>query len=412
MPKSSMQPFKKIMVLITVILMNILAGMEFDLFVPSFPELQQDFSLTPFWVEALLSANFVGYALSLFFVGGAADRYGRKPIIMMGLITFAIGSILCICALSFHLLIMGRFLQGVGIAAPSILAFIIIADEYPLKQQQFYLAMLNGLMNASVAAAPVVGSYITFYFHWQGNFKLLLMLSLIALVMATLFIPRYKLPEKPQSISLRGYFPLFQSKHLRLLLVNIIISLLPYWIFVGMSPLLYIKDLGVSLKYFGYYQGVLALVFALGSVLYGLAIHRTDQRKMLILSGMLWLVSLILIVFITVQNSTNPLMITLSILPFVIGQIVPAVILYPLSINLLPHAKGRASAVIQGGRLVFSGIGVQIAGYFYVGSVRNVGIIIACCVLPSIITLWMIVNNRELMQLATGTPDTGRQKAI
>ncbi|MBY0545595.1 MAG: MFS transporter [Gammaproteobacteria bacterium] len=62
--------------------MGILAGMEFDLFVPSFPTLQHQFGLSPFLVEALLSVNFVGYCLSLFFVGGLADRYGRKPIIL------------------------------------------------------------------------------------------------------------------------------------------------------------------------------------------------------------------------------------------------------------------------------------------------------------------------------------------
>src|SRR3984957_20839235 len=90
------QTFAKSMVLATIILMDILSGMEFDLFFPSFPELQSQFSLSPFWVEALLSVNFMGYCLSLFFVGSLADHYGRKPIIIAGIITFLIGSILCL----------------------------------------------------------------------------------------------------------------------------------------------------------------------------------------------------------------------------------------------------------------------------------------------------------------------------
>jgi DHA1 family bicyclomycin/chloramphenicol resistance-like MFS transporter len=69
------------MILITIILMDFLSGMEFDLFVPSFPTLQAQFDLSPFWVEALLSVNFFGYFISLFWVGGLADRYGRKPVI-------------------------------------------------------------------------------------------------------------------------------------------------------------------------------------------------------------------------------------------------------------------------------------------------------------------------------------------
>src|SRR5476651_7636 len=124
--------YAKGMILVTIIFMDLLTGMEFDLFVPSFPELQSHFNLTPFWVEALLSVNFIGYCLSLFFVGGLADRYGRKPIILLGLVIFILGSVLCLYPSSYYFLIAGRFIQGVGIAAPAILSFLIIADSYPL----------------------------------------------------------------------------------------------------------------------------------------------------------------------------------------------------------------------------------------------------------------------------------------
>src|SRR3990167_10152434 len=94
--------FSTLTILTTVILMDLLAGMEFDLFVPSFPQLQNHFNLSAFWVEALLSVNFIGYCLSLFIVGGLADRYGRKPIILLGLMIFVIGSVLCLWAPSFN----------------------------------------------------------------------------------------------------------------------------------------------------------------------------------------------------------------------------------------------------------------------------------------------------------------------
>jgi DHA1 family bicyclomycin/chloramphenicol resistance-like MFS transporter len=76
----------KAVILLTIILMDLLAGMEFDLFVPSFPELQHHFNLSPLWVEAFLSVNFIGYCLSLFFLGQLGDRCGPKLIIVWGLI--------------------------------------------------------------------------------------------------------------------------------------------------------------------------------------------------------------------------------------------------------------------------------------------------------------------------------------
>jgi DHA1 family bicyclomycin/chloramphenicol resistance-like MFS transporter len=394
------QVFAKGMVLSAVILMDLLTGMEFDLFVPSFPELQAQFSLSPFWVEALLSVNFIGYCLSLFFVGGLGDRYGRKPIILLGLMIFILGSLFCLGAPSYQFLLLGRFLQGVGISAPAILSFLIIADSYPLKKQQFLFAILNGIMNFSVGAAPVVGSYITLYFHWQGNFMVLLLLGLTTLGMTVLFIPPHK-PEHKETLSLRGYIPLFQSKPLMLLIMHIVFSFVPYWIFVGMSPILYMEDLRVSLSHFGYYQGVLALVFGLGSILFGLIIARYDQKKMLYVSSQIFIVGFMSIVLIAFLDSPPPLLITLAFLPFIIGGIIPSVILQPLCLNFMPQAKGRVSAIIQGGRLVLSSLGLQLAGYYYGGSFRNIGIIIACFILLAIITLFFVIKNREFTFLSS-----------
>lgn len=386
------------MILIAIIFMDLLTGMEFDLFVPSFPQLQRYFNLTPFWVEALLSINFIGYCASLFFVGKLADRVGRKPIILLGLIIFIIGSILCLCEQSFYFLLIGRLLQGIGIAAPAILSFLIIADIYPIKQQQFLMAMLNGSINTAVAAAPVLGSYIALYFHWQGNFAALLILGLITLLMTLLFIPYYKIPKNPEAILPHGYIHVFRSKPLILLIAMFLFSFVPYWIFVGMSPLLYIKEFGVSLAHFGFYQGILALVFAIGSIVFGFMIKNKDynQQKMLVITLQIFMISIVMIAVLSVLNSRSPLFITLSMLIFVIGQIIPSTLLYPVCLNFMPEAKGQVSAIMQGGRLIFTSIAIQIAGYTYVGSFRNIGMIINFFIIITVLLLFFVIKTRRL----------------
>ena len=392
------QNSSKSLVLLTIIFMDLLTGMEFDLFVPSFPELQHQFALSPFWVEALLSINFLGYCLSLFFVGGLADRFGRKPILLFGLSIFVVGSVLCLWAPFYSLLLIGRFLHGVGIAAPAILSFLIIADAYPLKQQQVFMAMMNGVMNMAVAASPVLGSYITFYFHWQGNFITLLGLTLVTLLMTLFFIPAHSQPSRKEDSSPFDYLPLFKSKPLMILMLHITLMIVPYWIFVGMSPLLYMKALGVSLAYFGYYQGVLALLFAFGSIAFGFLIYRFDRKKTLYWSNQVFIISFLSMVLVTWTNCANPLFITIAFIPFVIGQIIPATILYPLCLNFMPEAKGRVSAVIVGGRLILCALSLQCAGFFYRGSIQQIGLIILPFILLSIITLFKVIKNDEVMK--------------
>ena len=97
--------------------------------------------------------------------------------------------------------------------------------------------------------------------------------------------------------------------------------------------------------------------------------------------------------------SHMPLLITLSLLILVIGQIIPSSLLYPVAINFMPESKGRISGVIQGGKLIFSALSLQIAGYFYDGSFKNIGIIILVFVFLSIVTLVLVVRNSELMKI-------------
>jgi hypothetical protein len=116
----------------------------------------------------------------------------------------------------------------------------------------------------------------------------------------------------------------------------------------------YMQDLHVSLAYFGYYQGVLALVFALGRVLFGLIMHAFSQEKILRTASKIYIVSLITIGYITITNSFNPLF-TIAFL-FIISQIIPSNILVPICMNFIPHAKGKISAVLQGSQLIFSAL--------------------------------------------------------
>jgi MFS transporter, DHA1 family, multidrug resistance protein len=353
--------FYSSMLILTVILLDLLGGAEIDIFVPSFPELQKIFDISVFEAEGLLSANFIGSVFALLFIGSLADKYGYKPIIIGGIAIFIIGSVSCLYATSYTSLITGRFLQGIGIAAPSSLYFVIIADNYPMKKQQFLMGIMNGIMNAAVAAAPVLGSYITIHYKWQGNFIVLLLAGILVLAMTVVFVPNKKIKTREDASS--KYQDIFSSKILILLLANLIFKGLPYWVFLGMSSIIYVEALGVDLAHYGYYQGTWALTFAIGSVIAGIATKYVKSKNMLILAAYVSLLSLIAIGLITIFDSKSPTLIAMAFLIFSIAEIIPSTVMYPLCINLLPNAKGKISSFLYISRMILSAIFVQIAGY-------------------------------------------------
>ncbi len=382
--------------ILCAVTMDLLVGMEFDLFVPSFPVLQESFHLSVTQVEALLSVNFLGYCLGIPFVGTLSDRQGRKPLILYGLGLFILGSLLCLFGKNYGVLLTGRFLQGLGISAPGILSFLIIADRFPLKKQQTLMGLLNASMNLACALAPVFGSFLTLYFGWKGNFSSLLMLGVAALIMVFFALkeePRVPVPHEP---IWQDYRKIFSSQPLRLLIFYLIASFVPYGIFVGMSPLLYMKELGVSLSHFGYYQGIQAFSFAAGCLLFGLITHRVSHRKFLIYSNILVGLSFILLLILAVFKIQSAPWLTFGLLLSVMGGVVPSSILYTLSFNIVPKIKGSVSGFIQGVKLILSALSLQLAAWTYDGTFFSTGLIISGFILISIVGLHLVLKHPEI----------------
>src|SRR5262245_57599395 len=131
--------------LITILFIQILCGMEMDLFIPSFPELQKVFDLSPAMVQMTISTNFIAFCICSLFAGNLGDKFNRRIILLLGLCIFVIGSIFCVTAFNYSLLIVGRILQGIGISAPAILSFPVLLEDYSKEKQPGVMGIINGV---------------------------------------------------------------------------------------------------------------------------------------------------------------------------------------------------------------------------------------------------------------------------
>ncbi len=362
---------------ITVALMLILYGAEVDIFIPSFPELQQVFDLTPFMVQQTLSINLIAYCAFCLITGALGDRFNRRTIILISLIVFLVGSLFCVLATSFNMLLVGRLLQGIGIAAPSTLAWVVLIDEYPLNKQASVLGTLNGIMTLTLTIAPLIGSYINLYFNWRANFFAITVLAVVCLITSVMAIPS-KPGNKSVSIAFNAYNPLLKSRQLMSMVFGICLINAPYWMFVGMAPILYMEAMGVPLEHFGFYLGVNSLLFGTISIFSPGILNRFGHQFCFNLGKWLCFTSAILILAIGLLKINNPLIVTAAVLVFSAGAVFPVNILYPISMELLPNTKSRTAALIQAMRLVITALMLELVSYFYSGNFASTAIAMFC----------------------------------
>ncbi|MBS0185274.1 MAG: MFS transporter [Proteobacteria bacterium] len=357
----------------TAVCINLLAGMEVDLFVPSFPDLMRVFNLTPFMVQLTLSLNFIAYCICSLFTGALGDRYGRRPVLLWSIFLFIIGSFLCVVAPHFFILLLGRILQGIGIAGPAILGYLVVADECPLEKQASLMGILNGMVTFGMAFAPVIGSYINFYFNWRANFITLLGLGVIVFATSFWAVPQ-KLSNRNISLSPKAYFPLLRSFKIWMFMGAIIFFCVPYWFFIGISPLLYMENMGVPLKEFGYYQGSIALTFGMISFTSGLFIKWFGKKVCLNVGLGLFFVSSLFLLGLAFLEKQTPFMITLGMLFLAAGIIFPVNIFYPDFLHIVEDSKARSAALFTFFRLIMTAFFLEFISAIYGGKYFLIGI--------------------------------------
>ncbi|WP_375318695.1 multidrug effflux MFS transporter [Candidatus Tisiphia endosymbiont of Oplodontha viridula] len=380
---------------IAIIIMEILAGAEVDLFVPSFPDLQDTFNLSTFKVEFLLGINLIAHCVTALIVGNLGDRFGRRVIILIGLVIFVVGSIFCLFAIDYYMMLFGRFLQGAGISGVAVLAYVVLADAYSVKQQQQMAGTINGIITLAMAFAPVIGSYVNFLLSWQGNFAILLILGFLCLIIGILFIPKGQANDNIK-ISLREYSVVFKSKKTIYYLITLIFMVQAYWVFIGISPILYMQDIGVPIQQFGLYQGTLAAIFSVISFSNSYLLRNFGQKKCFFFSISVLVAFIIVAIVMIILKINDPLIITIVVQLVAVGMIFPCNILWPLALDSMPNAKGRITAILVSGRLIITALCLQLVCYFYHGNFTSLAIVMCITIVIALIFCYKLLQEDKI----------------
>ena len=164
-------------------LLMALAALSIDAILPALSNIGNAIGITNDKDNQLLvTMIFLGLGFGQLITGTLSDSLGRKPVVYMGYIVFALASFVCVYAQSLEVMIAGRFIQGIGLSAPRSVGMSIIRDKY----KGDYMARIMSFITVGFILAPVVaptmGKVILDYFGWQAIFHSQLIIGLIAVV--------------------------------------------------------------------------------------------------------------------------------------------------------------------------------------------------------------------------------------
>jgi DHA1 family bicyclomycin/chloramphenicol resistance-like MFS transporter len=199
--KTSMREF----VILMAALMSIVS-ISIDAMLPALGIIGHDLGLqNPNHAQYIISVIFFGMMLGQLICGPLSDDIGRKKILYAGLFVFAIGSVVCYTAKSIEIMLLGRFIQGVGIAGPNVAAIAIVRDKYSGQDMARIMSLVMMIFMAMPAVAPAMGQGIMMVASWRAIYLVYLIYALILLVWLFLRLEETLTPENRIKFSFKNF---------------------------------------------------------------------------------------------------------------------------------------------------------------------------------------------------------------
>lgn len=369
-----------------------------DIYLIVMPEIARTFGASLAAVQASIAVFALGFGMAHLFVGVLADRYGRRPVAIGGVLLFLAATFAVVRAPSLDWLMICRFVQGLSIATCPILARAIIRDAVAPHEAGRAFAMNNAIAGLAPLIAPFAGAAAAAWGGWRFAMSVLLV---VGAVLAVAVI--WRLPETLQDSSDRASVsPLAAAGEILThsgFLFGATISTLLYsalFTWLSTSPFLMIDTLGFSTVGAATVLGLSSGGYMLGSLFAARMATRLSPERMLRWGGVLMLAGSIGCLFALTRTVPTPWTVLTGVLPFYVGLGFAHANSIQIMMRPFAHIAGQASAwlglIQQVGAVLISLTAVQLGA-----GLAAVGVMIACCaalllaalVLPNVVARTM-----------------------
>ncbi len=234
-----------------------------DMYLPAMPEVAAELGTSAPAVQLTLTAYFLAFGVSQLVYGPAADQFGRKPPLYVGLAIFLLGTLGCVLAPTIGALVAARLVQGIGAATVMVVPRAIIRDLHTGPAATRMMAMVMLVISVSPMLAPLAGSGLMLVGSWRLIFAVLGIAGLLCLALTAFVLPETlgrerRTPARPAVLA-RGFGRLLRDPAFMGLTLVGGFAMSSFFVFLASASFVYTGEFGLSPTGF-------SLAFALNAI--------------------------------------------------------------------------------------------------------------------------------------------------
>jgi MFS transporter, DHA1 family, multidrug resistance protein len=328
-----------------------LPPLAIDMGLPALAALGTSFNASSAATGLTLSLFMAGFAIAQLVFGPFSDRYGRRPILLVGCGVFALANLMCAIAPSMNALIVWRFIAGAGAGAATVLEMAIVRDLFEGSAARAQFSYINLVMSIAPMIAPTIGAGVLFIADWRSIYGVLAVAGFVLLITIAIgfgeSIPRCDKTAIAPHRLVNSYLRVLSD---RICVGYALVNGLSFgclFAYVAGSPLVLIDVLGISTTVYGWVFASTALATMAGSFLNGrLSVRGVPPSRLLKVGLRLAVVSAIALLLVSISNNVRvvTLMPLLVLNTFCFGLIAPNA--KHGALQPLPDVAGVAAAVL------------------------------------------------------------------
>ena len=378
---------KRLIVLLAAI--SALGPSATQILLPAVPVIRRDFAVSDDIAQLTVSLSMAAIAIGTLTYGPLADKFGRRPIIMLGLFICAAGSLLCAIAGNIELLVIGRFVQAFGAAVGLVLARAIIRDVYGPAESARVIATLVMVMVVIPMISPAVGGELLIRYGWGSIGTVFAVFSVAMLFMTGFSLPetlKEPVPFAGVGSMLLTFGELLSSRVFSGYAFCVAFVSVVFFSFIAAGPEILVSVYGRPANEYGYYFIMMPFGFMVGNYIarhYGSRQH--IDRLMLI--GMTIAIAGIFLAFaLLLAGWRHPLALFAPVSLTVLGNGITLPNAQAAAINEFPRLAGSASGLTGFLQMALSALAAQLVATVYNGTAYPLMFIMLAASLLSLIS--------------------------